>query len=212
MAFTAPTAHEVPSATRPATVRERLVYDHAAWHLRSIGVPIPDFTVDVTPDVAECGAADPSVVYACAGEGRVFLSIAAAADARRYYRSASHTRRATRAVSLSRCADICLDTAEVALHELVHVARFTAHPLNTWVRTDIPFEEGLAEAVATDQVGPMVFRVSGLRGAATVSYSYEAWTEMVFAATGGETFGRRNRLNAVMTPSVIFSMDPEVGL
>jgi hypothetical protein len=34
--------------TRPARSEERLVYDHAAWHLRAIGVTVPDFRLEET--------------------------------------------------------------------------------------------------------------------------------------------------------------------
>lgn len=192
---------------RPAIESERLVYDHAALHLRSIGVNVPDFTVTVSD--AQCGDGGPSVAVACAEEGQVFLTMQAAAEARRYYRSARHVKLSTRAKSLRRCGGDCVDPAHVAMHELVHLARFAVRPISSWVATDYPFEEGLAEAVAAEQVGPFMYRVAGLRGVDSGGYIYSGWVDMVYAATGGECCEteRRARLNLIGVPSVLFSME-----
>ena len=191
-------------AERPATLGEHLVYDNAAGHLRSIGVNVPTFRVAVD-DGSVCGP----VAVACSYPGIVYLSPDGAVDALRYYRSARHTVRWRRALALDRCADVCLTSAQVALHELVHQARFVVHPLEGWVGSDRPFEEGLAEAVAVDQLSPMIFRASGLRGAMSPGYVYAEWVDRVWSATGGETGAgqRRARLDAVATPSIMFSIE-----
>jgi hypothetical protein len=205
-------APQSASAARDTTTAERVVYDQAAWHLRSIGVNVPAFTVSVySAEETPCGPRS-SLAYACAEDGKVFLSEIAAEETRRYYRSARHAKRSVRAVSLSRCGDVCTDSASAAIHELVHVARFAVRPRDSWVATDMPYEEGLAEAIAQDQTAPMIYRVSGLRGHNPAAMVYETWVEMVYAVTDGEVSGRRNRLNAISDPAVAFSMSPTPGV
>ena len=195
------------AAERPATSGEALVFDHAAEHLRAVGVAVPAFRVAVA-DPEVCGV-DPSAlveVYACAYPGVVYLTQDAAADAARYYRSARHTRRATRRTALANCGDQCAGVAMAALHELVHVTRWSVRPV--WAPEDYPFEEGLAESVADDQLSPMMWRVAGLR-AASPGYNYVTWVDMTRAVTAHDEFltPRRARLVAVMTPRVLFTTE-----
>lgn len=192
---------------RPATPAEALVFDHAAEHLRAVGVAVPAFTAAVADAVA-CGV-DPSdafEVYACAYPGRVYLTPDAAVDAARYYRSARHTRRSTRRVALGNCGGQCIGVAMAALHELVHVTRWSVRPV--WAADEYPYEEGLAEAVADDQLSPMMWRVAGLR-AQSPGYNYATWVDMARAATEYDEFltPRRTRLVAVMDPRVLFTTE-----
>lgn len=150
------------SVQRPATPWESLVVRHADAHLTAVtGAGAPDVPVYV----GDCSGG-----YACAefvdGRRSIVLTPTATSHAVRYAYVATRPTIRGRQRAIDRCQYACHEVMVTALHELVHVHRLApwdnpSYPLPAW---NAAFEEGLAEAVANDQVCPMERRSLGVTG------------------------------------------------
>lgn len=188
---------------REATPAEVRVVRDAALHLSAVGVATSVPRV-VVMEGDECGwigfyGRPP---YACALPDAVVLSPFAAVEAGRYARMVARTSRRGRQAAFVACLDSCVWAMTNALHELVHVHRLRV--LDGWPLEQVAREEGLAQAVAEDQVCPMSFRVTGAAICDDAVTSYEAEVNAVRAeaarAVGGAWWSasaRRWRLNMI---------------
>lgn len=170
---------------RSATALEARVVRDAAVHLSAVGVAtaVPEVLV-MTGD--DCGwlPVFGEVPYACALRDAVVLSVEAARDAGTYAAVVARGSRRGRQAALSGCVDRCVLVMGAAVHELVHLARWRR--LGEWPQTPAgqAWEEGLAEAVARDQVCPFAFRVSGAAVCTGAFSSYDGEVAAVRSVSG----------------------------
>lgn len=142
-------------ADRPATPAESRAVLDAARHLTAVGVPTAAPPVVVSD--SGCSTRD---AYACTNiepESSIVLTTRAARDATWYARVVAYDTVRGRIASLTRCGG-CRDAMTTAIHELVHVHRLPSWQTLGW---DSDTEEGLAEAVAADQLCPFERHVIG---------------------------------------------------
>ena len=153
---------------RPARVDESRVIVDAALHLTAIGVSTiapPVFVEDVAGE--KCVVVDPVTSEAYAAEacadwdGSIYLSPNAASDAQAYAWFVSRRAGRERRSALSWCRERCVPIVATVLHELGHVDRMRVR--GGWSSRERAREEGVAEAVAQDQLCPFVWMVAASR-------------------------------------------------
>ena len=133
-----------------ATPASASVLTEAANHLTAIGVPtvVPEV---VSGDCLRPLGWDGMCMWR---DGRLMVAFATAP-------AVAATEAAFNNRTIPQCSADCEAVMFVYLHELVHLDRFAVQPQESW---DPLWEEGLADAIAYDQLAPLQWRISKWHG------------------------------------------------